>query len=147
MIYLVDTNVLLRFADRTHSQHPVVRGAVRKLRRDGHQLQAAPQNCVEFWNVATRPAAKNGLGLTPVDADRLLRLIERIFPLLTDAPTIYSEWRRLVVSSSVSGVQVHDARLVAAMKVNAITHILTFNTKDFIRYSSDGIVAIDPANV
>lgn len=147
MIYLVDTNTLLRFADHSHPQHPVVRVAVRKLRRDGHQLQAASQNCVKFWNVATRPAAKKGLGLTPVDADRLLRLIERLFPLLTDAPTIYSEWRRLVVSFSVSGIQVHDARLVAAMKANAITHILTFNTKDFIRYASDGIVAVDPISV
>ena len=147
MIYLVDTNVLLRFADRTHPLHSTVRNAVRKLRRNGHQLQIAPQNCVEFWNVATRPAAKNGLGLTPVDADRLLHLVERIFPLLSDAPTIYSEWRRLVVSFSVSGVQVHDTRLVAAMKVNEMTHILTFNTKDFIRYSSEGIVAVDPANV
>jgi len=147
VIYLVDTNVLLRFADRTHPLHSTVRNAVRKLRRNGHQLQIAPQNCVEFWNVATRPAAKNGLGLTPVDADRLLHLVERIFPLLSDAPTIYSEWRRLVVSFSVSGVQVHDTRLVAAMKVNEMTHILTFNTKDFIRYSSEGIVAVDPANV
>jgi len=33
------------------------------------------------------------------------------------------------------------------MKVNEMTHILTFNTKDFIRYTSDGIVAVDPANV
>lgn len=147
MIYLVDTNILLRFADRKHSLHPVVRAAVRKLRRSGHQMQIASQNCVEFWNVATRPAAKNGLGLTPVDADRLLRLIERLFPLLLDAPAIYQEWRRLVVAFGVSGVQVHDARLVAAMKVNGLTHILTFNTTDFTRYASAGIVAVDPATV
>jgi len=147
VIYLVDTNVLLRFADRTHPLHPVVRAAMRKLRHSGHQMQIASQNCVEFWNVATRPVAKNGLGLTPADADRLLRLIERIFPLVPDAPTIFSEWRRLVVAFGVSGVQVHDARLVAAMKVNGVTHILTFNTSDFRRYSSEGIVAVDPAAV
>jgi hypothetical protein len=51
--------------------------------------------------------------------------LERIFSLLPDASTGYEEWRRLVVAFSVSGVQVHDARLVAAMKVNAVTHILT----------------------
>ncbi len=143
----MDTNILLRFADRTHPLHPVVRNAVRKLRRSGHQPKVTPQNCVEFWNVATRPVAKNGLGLTPVDADRLLRLIERIFPLLPDAPTVYPEWRRLVVAFGVSGVQVHDARLVAAMKVNGVTHILTLNTTDFTRYAGDGIVAVDPATV
>lgn len=75
--------------------------------------------------MATRPAAKNGFGLTPAEADRQLRILERIFSLLPDAPTGYEEWRRLVVAFSVSGVQVHDARLVAAMKVNAVTHILT----------------------
>jgi hypothetical protein len=33
----------------------------------------------------------NGLWLTPVDADRVLRLVERLFPLLTDLPTVYDE--------------------------------------------------------
>ena len=47
----------------------------------------------------------------------------------------------------VSGVQVHDARLVAAMIVHDVTHILTFNTQDFTRYAPDGIIAIDPATV
>jgi len=147
VIYLVDTNILLRFADRNHPLHPVVRAAVRKLRRSGHQLQVTPQNCVEFWNVATRPAAKNGFGLTPSAADRLLHHIERLFLLLADIPTIYPEWRRLVGAFGVSGVQVHDARLVAAMRVNGVTHILTLNTTDFTRYASEGIVAVDPATV
>ncbi len=81
MIYLVDTNVLLRFADRTHPLHRVARTAVRTLRYGGDQLHITPQNCVEFWNVVTRPVTRNGLGLTSTDADRLLRLIERLFPL------------------------------------------------------------------
>ncbi|MEH2323571.1 MAG: type II toxin-antitoxin system VapC family toxin [Nostoc sp.] len=144
MVYLIDTNILLRFVDRTHPLHPTIRTAIRKLRRDRHTLQITAQNCVEFWNVATRPATKNGFGLTPTDADRLLRLIERLFPLLPDMPTIYPEWRKLVVAFSVSGVQVHDARLVANMKVNSMMHILTLNTKDFIRYASEGIVAVNP---
>lgn len=53
MIYLVDTNVLLRFVDRSHPLHPVIRAATRQLRGDGHQLQVTSQNCVEFWNVVT----------------------------------------------------------------------------------------------
>jgi len=147
VVYLVDTNVLLRFADRAHPLHPIVRTAVRKLRRDGQRLYATPQNCVEFWNVATRPATKNGFGLSPADADRLLRLVERLFPLLPDTPTLYPEWRRLVVTFKVAGVQVHDARLVAAMQVHGVTHILTFNISDFARYARLGVVAVDPATV
>ena len=66
---------------------------------------------------------------------------------MPDVPAVFLEWRRLVVTFGVSGVQVHDARLVAAMKVNGVTHILTFNTSDFKRYGSEGIVAVDPAAV
>ena len=147
MLYLVDTNVLLRFADREHSLHSKVRAAVRTLRAEGHSLRATPQNCVEFWNVATRPIDKNGFGLLPADADRLLRLVERLFPVLPDSPAVYPQWRQLVVLYDVSGVQVHDARLVAAMMVHSVTHILTFNVTDFVRYAALGIVAVDPLAV
>ena len=147
MLYLVDTNILLRFADRSHSLYPLIRTAIRKLRQDRHKLQITSQNCVEFWNVATRPVEKNGFGFTPSNADRLLQSIERLFPVLPDSPKIYEEWRRLVVTFDVSGVQVHDARLVAFMKVNAISHILTLNVEDFKRYISEGIVAVAPGTI
>jgi predicted nucleic acid-binding protein len=145
--YLADTNILLRFAQRTHPLHAVTRHAVRTLRANGDTIHATIQNFVEFWNVATRPVSRNGFGLTPDDTDHLLRLVERLFPRLPDAPGLYPEWRRLVVQYRVSGVQVHDARLVAAMNSSTITHILTFNTVDFARYASEGIVAIDPASI
>jgi predicted nucleic acid-binding protein len=147
VLYLLDTNILLRFVDQTNPLHPLIRGAVRKLRQDGHSLQMTSQNGVEFWNVATRPATRNGFGVTPVEAARLLRLIERLFPVLPDHSDVYQEWRRLVVAFGVSGVQVHDARLVAAMRVNSISHILTLNAGDFRRYGSEGIVAVAPDTV
>lgn len=40
MIYLVDTNVLLRILRRTDPYYPLVRVAVHTLWADGHQLQA-----------------------------------------------------------------------------------------------------------
>lgn len=39
-----------------------------------------------------------------------------------DTPQVYLEWRQLVVKHAVSGVQVHDARLVAGMKAHGITN-------------------------
>jgi len=147
VIYLVDTNVLLRFADRSHPLHPSIRTAIRKLRQDGHTLQVTSQNCIEFWNVATRPIEKNGFGLTPAQTERLLQLVERLFSMLPDSSEIYQEWRKLVVLFSVSGVQVHDARLVASMKVHHISHILTLNVEDFKRYMPEGIVAVAPKTV
>lgn len=147
MTYLADTNVLLRLTDRTHPLHPTVRAAVRKLRTSGHSVRAMPQNFVEFWNVATRPIERNGFGLAPATADRLLHLVERLFPLLPDSPAVYAEWRRLVVSFGVSGIQVHDAHIAAAMIVHGVTHILTFNTTDFARYGTRGIVAVNPTTM
>ena len=143
-IYLLDTNILLRFAQRLHPLHCQVRTTVRQLRLDGHELKITTQNCIEFWNVATRPGSKNGFGLTPIQGERLLRILERLFPLIPDSPAVYPIWRGLVVQYGVSGVQVHDARLVAAMKVNEISYILTFNTTDFTRYVSEGIIPVSP---
>jgi predicted nucleic acid-binding protein len=57
-----------------------------------------------------------------------------------ESPEVYQEWKRLVVANNVSGVQVHDARLVAAMSVHAIKRILTFNVDDFARYTDVEII-------
>lgn len=49
------------------------------------------------------------------------------------------------VQRSVSGANVHDARLVAAMNVNGLTSIVTFNVDDFQRYP--GIRVLHPREV
>lgn len=147
MIYLMDTNVLLGAAHRTDARYPIVQEAVHKLWANEHELRTTSQNFAEFWNVSTRPADRNGFGQTPVETDDLLKDLEAFFPVLPDSPEVYPVWKRLVVDYDVSGVQVHDARLAASMIVHNVKHILTFNVTDFIRYDSEGIVAVDPAAV
>ncbi len=147
MIYLIDTNVLLRLLHRGDPRNAPVRAALRTLRANGHEWRATPQTFAEFWNASTRPRARNGFGLTPAQAAAFLRVAERIVPLLPDSPAVYPEWKRLVVNFGVSGVQVHDARLAAAMLVHNVTHVLTFNSADFNRYAAEGIVAVEPAEV
>ena len=144
MNLLVDTNVLLRLVQRDHLLHPSTRSAILQLRQQKHSLYVVSQNCVEFWNVATRPANRNGLGLSITFAEYRLRLVERLFVRLPDHPSVYDTWRRIVNQYDVSGVQVHDARLVAAMKENDLTHILTFNLQDFLRFTPEQIVVVDP---
>src|SRR5207245_1860750 len=107
---------------------------------EGSELCFTPQNLIEFWNVCTRPASHNGLGLSVSETDRLARAIEGTMTLLQDNEKIYPEWRRLVMRNSVRGVQVHDARLAAAMRVHDISHILTFNQPHFARYTSIKVV-------
>jgi predicted nucleic acid-binding protein len=147
MNYLVDTNILLRLPDRNHPQHLIIRKSIRLLRSQGHDLYITPQNCAEFWNVATRPSDKNGLGLDVEKTVKLLLLFERLFYVIPDNSDIYSEWKRLVKAFQVKGIQVHDARLVAAMKTHGLERILTFNVKDFKRYQVEEIKAVSPQDL
>ena len=145
-MYLADTNILLRFLLRNDPTYPAIRQAVRNLKTRREQLVTTPQNIIEFWNVCTRPTtARGGLGLSVEATDRRVRLLEWHFRVLPDNPTIYQEWKALVLAHSVMGIQAHDARLVAAMKVHNVTRILTINVKDFGRYP--GISAFAPEDI
>ena len=148
MAYLLDTYILLRLFDRKSPVYRSVEAAVDELRARGEAIHFAPQNAAEFWNVATRPRDKNGYGLSPAEAEQLLREAENLFTLLPDTPLLYSRWRSLVLAVQVSGMQVHDARLVAWMKVHGVTHVLTLNTDDFTRYvESTGITVVHPEDL
>jgi predicted nucleic acid-binding protein len=96
-------------------------------------------NISEFWNVATRPIASNGLGFSVAVALAEVQKIERFLKILPDSPAIYAERKRLVVEHCVLGSKVHDAKLVAAMNVQRIRRILTFNVEDFTRYAVEAI--------
>ena len=61
-------------------------------------------------------------------------VLRRLFSCLPEPASIFEEWERLVTTHRVSGRNVHDARLVAAMKLHGIDRILTFNVTDFACY-------------
>lgn len=143
--WLMDTNVLLRWAFVDHHDYPLVASAVSTLRERGALLCATPQNLVEFWNSATRPAARNGFSLTPAQANENLGRVEDFFFLLQDNAAVYGVWRQTVVAHGVSGTKVHDARLAAFMRVYGVPSILTFNTDDFRRF--DFLAAVSPRDV
>ena len=88
---------------------------------------------------------RNGYGLSPQDTDRRARFFEEKLRLLPDSLAVHEEWRTLLVTHGVSGVQVDDARLVAAMRVHSVKRILTFNDRDFVRYTD--IEAVHPRAV
>ena len=143
--YLIDTNVLLRRVEVTHPMHAASVQAIRQLFRIGAALFVTPQNLIEFWVVATRPIAVNGLGLTPVQAAAEIVSFKATFALLPDTSAIFPEWEHIAGQYGVAGKQAHDARLVAVMKVHGIGRILTFNIGDFNRYAAgEGIIVVDP---
>ncbi len=131
----VDTNILVGSIQTFDpALRNAARHAVKSLHRGGEQLFCFPQNLVEFWNVSTRPANRNGLGFSPEQAGRYLDRFQTILRLLPETPELFIAWRTLVAQHRVSGIQVHDARIVAAMAVHQVSTILTFDFKDFKRY-------------
>lgn len=136
MSFLVDTNILLRIVESLHPHHDVAVGAVSRLLADDTPVYFTLQNIAEFWNVATRPIDRNGLGLPIPAVLAEVEKIENLLTLLPDTPAVYEEWKRVILDHNVFGVQVHDARLVAIMKTHGLIDLLTFNGIDFARYKA-----------
>jgi predicted nucleic acid-binding protein len=142
MSALFDTNVLLRVVNKNDPLRPVALAAIRTLRKRKETLYYTPQVLAEFWSVCTRPfSARGGFGLSPVEAERRVRVIEHYLDLLPDNFATYLEWRRLIVAHAVSGAEVHDTRLVASVKVYGVTSLVTFNVDDFRRYQDLAVIA------
>jgi predicted nucleic acid-binding protein len=145
MRVLVDTNILARGAQPSHPLWSQSTHYVSKLIRQGDSVFYCAQNIAEFWNVATRPATRNELGLLHEEALGEVSNIERLLGLLPDVPAVYTAWKDIVKSYKIQGVKVYDARLVALMTVYAVENILTFNVSDFKRYGN--ITALHPSTV
>ena len=142
---LADTNILLRSVQPSHPAYGEVDRVVSILLARGDQLCVLAQNLIEFWAVATRPIANNGLGLTISRTTQELAKLKGLFVILPDTADIFPEWEQLVIRHEVLGKQVYDTRLVAAMIVHDLTHLLTFNTDDFKRFTT--ITAVNPQTI
>ncbi len=145
MTYLLDTNILLRVSQTTSPMHQDAMKALSILRSNGETLCMLPQHIIEYWAVATRPIAKNGLGYSVDEAETEITEFKKLFAILPDTASIFSEWEKLVKARQVMGKQAHDARIAAAMIVHNLSHLLTFNFADFKRFSE--ITAVDPATI
>jgi predicted nucleic acid-binding protein len=146
MPYLFDTNNFLRLAEKNGPQRQTVLQAIRKLRAGNEILCCTPQVLAEFWNVCTRPvSARGGLDLSVVQTERKVDLIQKYFRLLPDNLATFNEWRKLVSDYRITGVKVHDAKLIASMIAHRIEFLVTFNTSDFQRFPM--ITVINPKDI
>jgi predicted nucleic acid-binding protein len=144
MAVLFDTNILLRLAQKHHPHNAAAARALDLLLDQNEDIVVVPQVLVEFWAVASRPLNANGLGLTFENIAIEVEKTKNFLRLLPELP-IHGEWLRLVTKYRVSGKNVHDARLVAAMAVHGIRQILTFNGPDFTRYAE--VSVLDPVSL
>lgn len=118
------------------------------LIRGREELYITTQNVAEFWNVATRPVANNGLALAPEAAGKLFDdAISAICTILPERDDVPAQLRRLLSQHQVVGKQVHDARLVALMLSWQVENILTLNARNFRRFESEGIAVVEPAAI
>ena len=145
MQVLIDTGIWLRAFDQTSVDRPLIVRSLRRLWMEKREIVTTSQNIAEFWNVSTRPpAARGGYGLSPSAVNQRVRWIERIARVLPFTLNDYREWRELVVHHQITGVNVHDARLVAVIATNGISSLLTLNVADFRRYP--GVVVQSPSD-
>ena len=144
-LYLVDSNVLLRWIKRmiaitrwwfrpSKSPFRTMLSCVTHPRMLGSSGTPAPghSSATDTVCLRKRPTGEPLFSSASCDCCRI-------------SLAVHQEWRRLLVTHNVSGVQVHDARLVAAMRVHAVKRVLTFNEKDFARYP--GIEAVHPRSL
>jgi hypothetical protein len=120
MEYLADTNIYLRLVSK----------AVASLLQAGNTLLIASQSVYEFWAVATRPVAANGLGWSTQQTRSVVDWLTTEFELVPDSPDAYMHWLELVTTHSVSGKP---------------THLLNSNGIDFNWYTE--INAVHPSEV
>ena len=93
MRFLLDSGILLRLVDEHDSQHDLVEAAVGTLGNCGDELFITTQNIAEFWNVATRPIANNGLELPPATAAKSFEdMIEPICAVLMAITAAFLLW-------------------------------------------------------
>ncbi|MFM9902983.1 MAG: type II toxin-antitoxin system VapC family toxin [Pyrinomonadaceae bacterium] len=145
MSYLADSNILTALSQKQSSQYLYVKRAMAQVRQKQENIFILPQNLIEFWAVASRPLEVNGLNLSIEITASEVRKFRQNFDFVDELPNLYNEWEMLVRKYQIKGKNVHDARIVAAMLQHGITHLLTFNVKDFKRF--DEITVVDPAAI
>jgi predicted nucleic acid-binding protein len=148
MSILLDTGILLRAFVKADPLNATICQAIAQYRRQGEELVTTFQNVAEFSNVSTRPvSARGGYGIPVAKVGLRVRFIERLCRKLFENERSYEIWRQLIDRYDVSGVAVHDARLVAIMQAHGVDRILTANERDFRRYEPEGIVIVTPQSV
>jgi predicted nucleic acid-binding protein len=133
---LLDTNILVRLADRNDPEYQMTHAAIKGAFRNKRQ-PVVSQQCLQ----ELRPAKKNGLGMQTTAADRYIHRFMRLFLLVDDPPGLFAQWRDLVNRFNVQGLQSYDARLAACGIRLKCSGIMTYNAADFARFP---IAVVDP---
>lgn len=131
----VDTNVLVYATDANSPWQRAAICALEDWRRAGTQLCLSVQVLREYFAVVTWPAPGQ---TTPPEWTAILANLATFranFLVLEDNASVSEELARLAQQFAVLGRQIHDANLVAVMRMTGVRDLLTHNTVDFVRFS------------
>jgi predicted nucleic acid-binding protein len=131
---MLDTNVLLAATDEGRPEHRDALTVLNDWAAAHAGLCTSGQVLREYLSVATRPAARNGLGLKLPDALGNVRAIRERTTLLAEDSRVADRLLGLLADVECLGKQVHDANLVATMLVHGIATVVTINLADFARF-------------
>lgn len=126
----VDTNVLV---DATDLERPRHAAAVALLERRTGLIFSA-QIAREYLAVATRPQEVNGLGLSLRDALENLAELRGVLRLLPEEKPLLPALLELLREVPCGGKAIHDALVVATMKVHRVRALVTSNPGHFARF-------------
>lgn len=132
---LLDTNILIYSNQPESPFHKTVSERLLTLAKE-NELVVCPQVLYELYVVATKPADKNGLGLSSPQVLQKLKDITDTYTFINDPDNLFFEWHSMMTAFAIAGKSAHNARLVAFMRVHNIEHIYSMNAKHFTRYSN-----------
>lgn len=131
---MLDTNVLLAATDEGRTEHRDALTVLNDWAARHASLYTSGQVLREYLCVATRPAERNGLGLSMPDALGNVRAIRERTTLLAEDGKVMDRLLALLADVRCEGKQVHDANLVATMLVYGVDTVVTMNLPDFARF-------------
>ena len=138
----IDTNILLAAINPNHPKH----SAVNQLFAAKKFQQALPtistQILFEAWASLTRAENANGLGLLPAQAAVMIQSFYLDFSVIDVPVGMMPDWLELVRQAKIVGRHTYDSVIAATMQYHHIENIITYNTKDFAKFS--GIVCVTP---
>jgi predicted nucleic acid-binding protein len=137
----VDTNVLVFAAISTSPFYAPAFARLDELRQAGAELWVSRQILREYLVVLSRPQPFT----PPLPAATLIGDITRFqsqFRIAEDGPAVTSSLLALLASIPLGGKQIHDANIVATMKVHGLNRLLTHNTAEFARFGH--LIQVEP---
>jgi predicted nucleic acid-binding protein len=137
----VDTNILIYSHLAASPFHGAAVAKIAGLRAAGHPLWISRQTLREYLAGMTKPGAITGtVPMAVLVAD--VTALATAYNVAEDGPAVTAELLTLLTSVSWAGNQIHDANIVATMRVHSIPRLLTNNTVHFKRFASH--ITVEP---